>query len=490
MPAPGPSRVETRSPMPAASPHPRGIDALASAASRSWRPLAVVSGTLILSDWILSEFLPSSGTGFAIVVAAGGLWLWRRPKPSPQLRPAAAEQPLTVLAGHCQQALRSLEALQQAEPPQASPVLSERRDERENTLRGLVRRHQRRCLEVALVGTLPCPDDWFNQVQAQLKSPVPLLLHRTHPLTCRDPHHRWPAELTRCDGLLYGVGLPLRAADHCWLQSLPPDLPVWILTRADDTGTRERLASRTGRQELLAQLPPGRQWTVMEPEAAGSCAESGLRFDFRPVREALSSRPHDRIRRTESRLLLALNHQLQRDLESLRQRRCRDLMQTTQWAVAAAVLASPLLAVDLVVTTVANGLMLKEMAALWECSWSLEQLRAAATELAKASLALGVVEWSSQSLLSLAKLDGATWIVAGAIQSLSAAYLTRVVCRSMADLLAQSQGLLPSDLEQIRQQAPLLVARAAEQERLDWSAFLDQARRWSLAQIRGRALQA
>jgi len=34
----------------------------------------------------------------------------------------------------------------------------------------------------------------------------------------------------------------------------------------------------------------------------------------------------------------------------------------------------------------------------------------------------------------------------------------------------------------LKQQAPLLVARAAERERLDWNGFLQQAREWTSAQ--------
>ena len=49
----------------------------------------------------------------------------------------------------------------------------------------------------------------------------------------------------------------------------------------------------------------------------------------------------------------------------------------------------------------ANGLMLQEMARLWDCSWSPEQLQAAARELAKAALTLGVVTASSSVVLDL-----------------------------------------------------------------------------------------
>jgi uncharacterized protein (DUF697 family) len=146
--------------------------------------------------------------------------------------------------------------------------------------------------------------------------------------------------------------------------------------------------------------------------------------------------------------------------------------------VAAGVLVAPLPSLDLLVLAAANGLMLREMAQLWDCPWTLEQLRAASAELARAALAQGVVEWSSQALATAVKLHGATWLVGGALQALSAAYLTRVVGRAMADTLALSAGVAEPDLALIRREAPLLVARAADQEKLDWVGFLRQGRRW------------
>ena len=83
-------------------------------------------------------------------------------------------------------------------------------------------------------------------------------------------------------------------------------------------------------------------------------------------------------------------------------------------------------------------------------------------------------------LLGLAKLDSGSWLVAGAMQALSAAYLTRVVGRSMADWLALTSGVAEPDLLALKQQAPLLVARAADEERLNWSGFLRQSREWML----------
>jgi hypothetical protein len=107
----------------------------------------------------------------------------------------------------------------------------------------------------------------------------------------------------------------------------------------------------------------------------------------------------------------------------------------------------------------------------------------------QAALAMGVVEWSSQAVAGAFKLHGGTWLVGGTLQALSAAYLTRVVGHAMADLMARSVGVSEPDLEAIKAEAPLLVARAAEAERLDWAAFLQEARDWLMQQVQAQPLQ-
>ncbi|QEY31426.1 DUF697 domain-containing protein [Synechococcus sp. RSCCF101] len=450
---------------------------------RHWQPLALAGGGLLIGDWLLQQLLPASGGGLSLVALAGGVWLWRRPKPAAG-RPGRAGDGLEPLTERCRASLSQLETLEQelgGAPVRADGQPAQTR-QRRDALEQLLGRHGRAGLELAVVGTQDFPADGLARLQTQLSGAVGLTLHRARPLTSRDPSHRWPADLIRCDGLLYAITLPLTAADRCWLQALPEEMPVWLLLRSDLAATRSALSREGGAEEVQAQLPQGRSWTLLDVWTGGGADAGGTGPALAEVRASLMEQPRQRIRRTEGRLLRHLDHQWQCELERLRRERCRDLVQTTQWAVAAAVVASPVPAVDLLAATVANGLMLKEMATLWQCSWSLDQLKEAAAELGKAALALGVVEWSSEALLGLAKLDGTSWLVAGAMQGLSAAYLTRVVGRSMADLLARSQGLSGDDLERLRREAPLLVARAADSERLDWAGFLEQARRWSTGQ--------
>ena len=118
------------------------------------------------------------------------------------------------------------------------------------------------------------------------------------------------------------------------------------------------------------------------------------------------------------------------------------------------------------------------MAVIWSCPWKPETLQVIAKQLAGAALAQGVLEWSGQALIGASKLHGGTWLAAGTLQSLSAAYLTRVVGRSMADWMAMNNGVAKPDMLALKEAAPGLVARAAAEERVDWSGFLKQATTW------------
>ncbi len=421
---------------------------------RWWPAAAVVGGGCLGVDAAqhLTHWL-SSGTSFTLAAAAGGaLWLLR-----PRRRFGLAD---TNLSGWLER-LNSL--LPQFEALGADP---ETRPKRLDQLRQLVAVPG---LQLAVVGMGPVGPDLRQGLAATLQSPSGLTLHWAEPLPRWSEGWRWPELFAQCDLLLHHLNAPLAAAPLRWIEAMPEGQPAWLLVTADpaqDTGALRR--------ELLAQLPDVCGTRLLLWDGTHDSLGSALQ----PLVEALAQEASALREATRLRLARGLHRDWQAELELLRREQLDGLLQRTQWVVAAGVVAAPLPSLDLLVLAVANGLMLREMARLWQCRWTLEQLRAAAAELARASLALGVVEWSSQSLAGMLKLHGATWLVGGAVQALSAAYLTRVVGRAMADVMALSSGVSEPDLERIKREAPLIVARAAETERLDWQLFLQQGRQW------------
>lgn len=409
--------------------------------------------------------LVSAGTG--VLVLAGGWWLLRRPAPLAVVNP-------TDVAGWLQRLEAVQEQLLQLEAPLPSDAADDPRAQRRaralESQRALLERSE---LTLGVAATAESPQERQSLLARALRGSVPLTLQWARPLPSWSDTWAWPEPFESVDALIYWLPMPLGAADLRWIEALPPGLPTWLLVEHGEDREPASLA-----EELRAQLrlAPDRHLLFW------SSRSLALEALLAPLASQLARRAGALRHERQLRGLRTLHGRWQCELETLRRQRFQGLQQRTQWLVAAGVVAAPLPSLDLVVLAVANGLMLQEMARLWQCPWTAEQLRAAALELGRASLALGVVEWSTQMLASLIKLHGATWLVGSAIQALSAAYLTRVVGRAMADMLALSAGVPDPDLQRIKREAPLLVARAAEAERLDWSGFLQQGQQWWRAQ--------
>ena len=393
--------------------------------------------------------------------AATGLWLL-----SGRLRPGGRQLPTSVEGWleRCEAVLESFERLELEGDAGAQ-------QRRHDQLEQLRQRQNQRQLSLALVGSAGWSEAHQSLLLERCASSLPLRVLRSHPLPPSSEQWCWPEPFRHCDLLIYRLDLPLKASDLRWLEALPEGQRVALLVDRPVGGGLELLL-----QQLNSQLPERLRgccwaWSPEQP--------SGLDQDLQPLAAQIAQLGPQHCVSTQQRCLQELHSSWQVELEALRRRAWQPLLQRTQWAVAAGVVVAPLPSLDLLVLAAANGLMLQEMAKLWDCPWSLEQLQAAALHLAKAALSLGVVEWSSQALASLVKLHGATWLVGGALQALSAAYLTRVVGRAMADYMALAAGVPESELQALlQQQAPLLVAQAAAAEKLNWSSFLQQGQSW------------
>ena len=432
--------------------------------SRWARPALLLAGGVVGGELLLRS-LPGGDFGvLGVGVLAAGWWWLSRPSRTP-LQPSLPKS-FDGWLQRCRDLLLQFETLEGERGGEAP--------RREQLLTGLLEEGARGALQLALVGAAPPDPSWGPQLQQALRGPLALRLQWGEPLPAVSPGRRWPEGFAAADAVLFHLHTPLRAADLRWLEAVPQAQPLWLLVQPEAPGDPGALVA-----ELLSQWPaadPARMlvWDG-RPDGLPTSLEPLVRW---LAREGASLRTATPLRRIEE-----LHRRWQAELERLRRRRLVQLQQRTQWVVAAGVFAAPLPSLDLLVLAAANGLMLQEMARLWDCPWSAEQLKAAAVELARASLVLGVVEWSGQALAAAVRLHGATWLVGGALQALSAAYLTRVVSHAMADVLALSVGVEAPDLEAIKQEAPLLVARAAEAEKLDWAGFLQEGRQWISQQL-------
>ncbi len=417
------------------------------------RPLALAGAGLLAGQWLISDVLhvPSGGLG---LLAAGGVVIWLGRKPSqPRF---AAPVSLDGWMTRCQEVLDQFARFEQ----QPSADLARRAE-----LKLVLDRCGPVRMAMVALGGSQGPNE--ADLSSSLAGPAPVTLSLCHPLTTTNDGSRcWPSGLLDQDLILFSLQGPLLASDLLWLQQVPDDQPAWLLVSNDalDATTDAVAAVRDDLPERWSECISVQESSMQ------------LRTALAPLRRSLKQAAVE----TRPRLLADLHRRWQRDLESLRRERFLQIQQRTQWVVAGSVMASPIASLDLLAVAVANGLMIKEMGEIWGTSLQPDVLREAAAQLVRVALAQGVVEWTGQTLLGLAKLDGGSWLIAGSMQALSAAYLTRVVGRCMADWLAINAGVDELDLVALKQQAPLLVARAAEEERVNWNGFVQQSREWLL----------
>ncbi|MEO1445047.1 MAG: DUF697 domain-containing protein [Cyanobacteria bacterium J06635_11] len=130
-------------------------------------------------------------------------------------------------------------------------------------------------------------------------------------------------------------------------------------------------------------------------------------------------------------------------LNGQRRERAMPIVEQMQWIAAGSAFASPLPSLDLLASTAINAQMIVDLGAVYGQSFSLEQAKTAAGTLAELLVKLGLVELSTQALGSLLKTHFATYVAGGALQGVSAAYLTRMVGLSLIDFFEEQSFLSP-----------------------------------------------
>ena len=118
-------------------------------------------------------------------------------------------------------------------------------------------------------------------------------------------------------------------------------------------------------------------------------------------------------------------------LNRARQERSLPIIEQYQWIAAAAAFANPVAALDLLATAAVTGQMLVDLSGVYQQKFSLEQGQTAASTLGKLMVQLGLVELSTQAIAGILKSNAFTYAAGGALQGISAAYLTRIAGLSL-----------------------------------------------------------
>jgi uncharacterized protein (DUF697 family) len=149
---------------------------------------------------------------------------------------------------------------------------------------------------------------------------------------------------------------------------------------------------------------------------------------------------------TTYREALELQRQAQEIYNQFRREQALPLIEKYQWIAAAATVANPVPALDMLATAAVNAQLVMDLGAIYQQKFSLKQGQEVATTISTQMLKLGFVEISTQTLTSLLKTNTATFIAGSLVQGVSAAYLTRIAGLSLIEYFqAQSLPLEATD---------------------------------------------
>lgn len=143
------------------------------------------------------------------------------------------------------------------------------------------------------------------------------------------------------------------------------------------------------------------------------------------------------------RLAVALKAEAKTDLNKVRGDRALPIIEKYQWIAATAAFANPVPALDLLATAAISAQLVVELGEIYQQKFSLSQAQIAVKTISSLMLKLGLVELSTQTISGILKSNAVTFVAGGAVQGISAAYLTRLAGLSLIEYfqeLEQSQS--------------------------------------------------
>jgi uncharacterized protein len=126
-------------------------------------------------------------------------------------------------------------------------------------------------------------------------------------------------------------------------------------------------------------------------------------------------------------------------MDEQRLRQANRLVDRFQWIGAGVIWITPLPVVDLLATAVVNAQMVVELGRVYGCEMDLERGKELALSLAKTLAGLGVVAGVMEVVTTALELSVGGYVVGKSIQSVSAAYLTRIAGKSFVQYFRNDQ---------------------------------------------------
>ncbi len=126
-------------------------------------------------------------------------------------------------------------------------------------------------------------------------------------------------------------------------------------------------------------------------------------------------------------------------LNQVRQQKATPIIEQYQWIAAAATFANPVPALDLLATAAINAQLVVELGNIYQQKFSFQQAQTVAGTMGSLMLKLGLVELSTKAIATLLKSNAITFVAGGALQGVSAAYLTRVAGLSLIEYFSSQE---------------------------------------------------
>jgi len=401
------------------------------------------------SEWFISDVINFSGgfLGFAILCIGGYLYL-KNDKPS-----FNEPKDLNGWLKLCNEDLKYFDELEEKNN------IKQNNSIRKNEIDNIVNRNE--LLKISLISENDNFDNQFFIDRHLLNDKYELTI--INGLPSLDSCKVLPDSLLDQDAVIFNLSLPLTAKALLWLKRIPDDMPSWISVSGS-----EKSSYQLELEALKLELPKYFSNNIISLNQE-NVKYARIPFSFR--RFSLNMKRN--IENSKKRLLKDLHSKWQAEIECIRRVKLKEIQQKNQLIIAASVFASPIPSIDVLSMTVLNSLMLKEIKEVWGCNWTPEILEKISKEIIKTAIAQGVIEWSGQAVIGISKIHGPNWLIAGSYQAISAAYLTRVVSRSLADFMAINKGVLEPDLDFIKNNSDKIVENAFQSEKINWKSLIN-----------------
>jgi uncharacterized protein len=223
---------------------------------------------------------------------------------------------------------------------------------------------------------------------------------------------------------------------------------------------RTRTQGTIAPQDVIAIATDPRPTKVRQHQADGSLQEWLEQPE--PQFTALTTRLSQILVKEGKQLILAssfgqaqeVKQEAKQALHRVWRDRALPMIDQAQWIAAGTAFANPFPALDLLATAAINAQMVLDLSQRYQKKFTLDQAKVIATTMAGTMVKLGLVEISTQTIATVLKTNFITFVAGGAIQGISAAYLTRMAGLTLIEYFENDNAdgkVKPALLKQIMQ---------------------------------------